>query len=162
MGHVKQSPDVLSSEVVSSVWQALALVLLATILFYALASVLLARRRRVFLDQRSEAVSQPLEEKLKQIVELSTDLEILNSEIQAELALQVAASQHAKVEADNAVAIAALSDAQRAAAADMVSAQIRDALSKNSKSERNFQVALAVASFVLGITATLLTQILTT
>lgn len=103
------------------------------------------------------AVEAPLEAKLARVVALSTQLNALNKEVQAEFDLQIAATERAKVEAQQAEALAALSKEQRDAAAAMVKAALDSSLATNGKKDRRFQIVLSVVSFLLGVVVALTT-----
>ncbi|MDN4473574.1 hypothetical protein [Demequina zhanjiangensis] len=115
--------------------------------------VYILRRRR---ERRLRETAGPLDEKLQRILDLSKELSALNTEVRSEFDLQMAATEQAKRDAENAAALAALSEEQREAAARLVKAQIGEAFDKNTKTERWFQVALSLASFVAGVIATLI------
>jgi len=113
---------------------------------------LLVQRRRA----RAEKSQQPLDEKLELIQTMGKMLSSLNQEIQAEFALQLAATKEAQRQAEDAAAIAALNEEGRRAAELVVASQIETALATNSKSERKFQVLVSLISFFAGVIATII------
>ena len=123
--------------------------------FFSLYMASRARRR-----ERQLQVEARLDEKLARVVSLSRELSALNSEVQAEFALQIAATEKAKLEAEKAEALAALSEAQRVAAAEMVRSQLDAALSTSGKKDRAFQVWLSIGSFIAGVVVTLVLGLL--
>lgn len=109
---------------------------------------------------RREAINVPLDDKMNRIMELSLELRSLNSEVQSEFELQVAATKRAKEEAEQAQLLASLSDEQRRAAERMVGSQISAALDRNGKKDRRFQFWLTFGSFAAGVIASAIVSIL--
>lgn len=107
----------------------------------------------------------PLEEKLGEVLDLSTRLAVLNKEVQAEFDLQLAATKKAQQDATDAAAIASQNEEQRQAMEALVSAQMDEVLKRTGKSDRRFQLVVASVSFALGILVSLgttwITQLIT-
>jgi ABC-type transport system involved in cytochrome bd biosynthesis fused ATPase/permease subunit len=118
-------------------------------------NILVSRLEKRRKQQEIEARG-PLDAKLTKIVELSSELNSLNSEVKAEFDLQLAATKKAQQDAKEAEAIAALNAEERRAAQAMVESAMDLALSKNGKRERAFQIWLAVGSFVAGVVSSVI------
>lgn len=118
---------------------------------FVFSSVMARRARRAQQRLRAQTVAVPLQQKMDLIVSLTDRLSDLNAEVQAEFALQRAATEKAKQEAEHAEAIAALNDTQRAAAAAMVKSQLDASLATNGKRDRKFQIWLSIGSFLAGV-----------
>lgn len=116
----------------------------------------------LFRKRRSTPEPIALEMKLGRIVDLSEELAQINKEVQAEFDLQIAATRKAQAEAEQASRLASLSEEQRKATERMVAAQIEGALTKSTKSERRFQVLIAIAAFFAGIAASVIGSMIIT
>lgn len=134
----------------------LAILVLGVIAAYSSALVLATATQRLLRRRRRDEAHMPLDDKSQRVQDLSTELSLLNTEVQSEFALQIAATEQAKRDAENAAALALLNEEQKEPAARLVRAQIGEALDKNTKTERWFQVALSFGSFVAGVIATLI------
>lgn len=144
-------------------------VVLLGIVGVALTAVLLATVVAVVSDRRvnrniereiarAASPTESLEQKLGRIIDLSAQLKSLNSEVQAEFELTMAAARKAQQDAHDAATIAALNADERRAAARMVAAQIEAAVGRNGKKDRRFQVWLSIGGFVAGVVATIVTS----
>ena len=100
----------------------------------------------------------PLEEKIQLVATLSGQLSRLNSEIEDEFKLQKAEVGRLSAEADHARKVAALNQDALDAANAVAERQFGALLDSKSKSDRRFQIVVAIVSFGAGIFATLAIQ----
>lgn len=110
----------------------------------------IGRERSKRQANEATAVTSPLEDKLQRVLDLSNELNALNTEVKAEFDLQLAATQRAKREAEHAIALAALTKEQQEAAAALVRSQVGQAFDENKKGDRLFQIVVAVVAFLAG------------
>ncbi len=99
--------------------------------------------------------------KVRTVQTLSDLLSRLNLEIRSEFEVQLAEVERLQQKADDAKAIASLNDKALKAAETLIASQMDRALKQNSRTDRVFQILLAMGGAVVGIIATLLIQALT-
>lgn len=136
------------------------------IVFISVAIIRGNRARKQYELEQAEVLRAPVEEKLEEVLTLAREIDAMNRrlnsmniEVQAAFALQMAATRAAKQDAQNAQAVAALTAEQREAAATMVRAQLEASLANSGKTDRRFQIWVAIASFVAGVAVTVLTTV---
>lgn len=113
------------------------------------------------LRRQRPRTTESLDAKIAKARALSDEAARLNAEVKSEFDLQFAAAKKAKAdaetarrEANDAEAVKKEYDAAIEAARGVISTELEGVVTKNAKADRRFQILVALASFLAGVTAT--------
>ncbi|MEN2739681.1 hypothetical protein ABCS02_17960 [Microbacterium sp. X-17] len=101
-----------------------------------------------------------LDMKIRELSRLSEQLSQLSSEVTDEFRIRLAEVDRLKTEAENAENIAAISRPALLSAQSLVRSELNEALRKNGRADRGFQIVVAFISFAAGVGASLLIGVL--
>jgi hypothetical protein len=104
----------------------------------------------VQLEDREATKQVTMDEVRKRLALLTDEFAQINTDAESALSAEVAAAQRARAEAENAAALATMSDPERRATEDLVESAVDRVLRRRTKEERRFQMGLAGVSFVAG------------